>query len=29
LFPPTDFAFYAGLHDADVVDIIAYLRTMG
>jgi mono/diheme cytochrome c family protein len=28
LTPPMAFAFYAGLHDGDVADIIAYLRTL-
>jgi mono/diheme cytochrome c family protein len=28
LKPPMAFAFYAGLHDGDVADIIAYLRTL-
>jgi mono/diheme cytochrome c family protein len=28
LTPPMAFAFYAGLHDADVADIIAYLRML-
>ena len=28
LKPPMAFAFYAGLKDADIKDIIAYLRTV-